>query len=110
MKHKTETTLLTNLLKTFKMVYIKKKKKRRTDWILPVPKAFSLIEKISIFLKTVLRTVTGALIMHYKPAGSERLKNILLTNRRRQWPPTPVLLSGKSHGWRSLVGSSPWGH
>ena len=30
-------------------------------------------------------------------------------NRRRQWHPTPVLLPGKSHGWRSLVGSSPWG-
>ena len=23
--------------------------------------------------------------------------------------PTPVLLPGKSHGWRSLVGCSPWG-
>ena len=30
--------------------------------------------------------------------------------RRRQWQPTPVLLPGKSHGWRSLVGCSPWGH
>ena len=30
--------------------------------------------------------------------------------RRRQWHPTPVLLPGKSHGWRSLVGYSPWGH
>ena len=27
----------------------------------------------------------------------------------RQWHPTPVLLPGKSHGWRSLVGCSPWG-
>ena len=27
---------------------------------------------------------------------------------RRQWYPTPVLLPGKSHGWRSLVGCSPW--
>ena len=25
---------------------------------------------------------------------------------RRQWHPTPVLLPGISHGWRS----SPWGH
>ena len=25
------------------------------------------------------------------------------------WQPTPVLLPGKSHGWRSLVGYSPWG-
>ena len=29
---------------------------------------------------------------------------------RRQWHPTPVLLPGKSHGQRSLVGCSPWGH
>ena len=28
--------------------------------------------------------------------------------RRRQWHPTPVLLLGKSHGQRSLVGYSPW--
>ena len=28
--------------------------------------------------------------------------------RRRQWHPTPVLLPGKPHGWRSLVGCSPW--
>ena len=30
--------------------------------------------------------------------------------RRRQWHPTPVLLPGKSHGRRSLVGCSPWDH
>ena len=28
---------------------------------------------------------------------------------RRQWHPTPVLLPGKCHGWRSLVGCSLWG-
>ena len=28
--------------------------------------------------------------------------------QRRQWHPTPVLLPGKSHGQRSLVGCSPW--
>ena len=28
---------------------------------------------------------------------------------RRQWQPTPVVLPGKSHGCRSLVGCSPWG-
>ena len=27
---------------------------------------------------------------------------------RRKWPPTPVLLPGKSQGWRSLVSYSPW--
>ena len=35
--------------------------------------------------------------------------SILMLVRKRQWLPTPVLLPGKSHGWRSLVGCSPWG-
>ena len=30
-------------------------------------------------------------------------------HRSNQWQPTPVLLPGKSHGRRSLVGCSPWG-
>ena len=30
--------------------------------------------------------------------------------RRRQWQPTPVFLPGESHGQRSLVGYSLWGH
>ena len=30
--------------------------------------------------------------------------------RRREWQPTPVFLPRKSHGQRSLVGYSPWGH
>ena len=28
---------------------------------------------------------------------------------RRKWQSTPVLLPGKAHGWRNLVGYSPWG-
>ena len=44
-------------------------------------------------------TTTGLLI-GYSP----------IQNRRRQWHPTPVLLPGKSHGWRSLVDWGPWGH
>ena len=34
---------------------------------------------------------------------------LAISHRRRQWHPTPVLLPGKSHGWRSLEGCSPWG-
>ena len=29
---------------------------------------------------------------------------------RRKWQSTPVFLPGESHGQRSLVGYSPWGH
>ena len=34
------------------------------------------------------------------------ISNTMLT--RRQWQLTPGLLPGKSHGWRSLAGCSPW--
>ena len=34
---------------------------------------------------------------------------LLAICRRRRWHPTQVLLPGKSHGLRSLVGCSPWG-
>ena len=37
------------------------------------------------------------------------LNGILGRIRRRQWHPTPVLLPGKSHGRRGLVGCRPWG-
>ena len=45
----------------------------------------------------------------YSSRVTESLCLITLSLWRRQWPPTPVLLPGKSHGQRSLVGCSPWG-
>ena len=38
-------------------------------------------------------------------AGVSTLTSTRGGSQRRQWHPTPVLLPGKSHGWRSLVGS-----
>ena len=35
--------------------------------------------------------------------------HLYIHERRRWWHPTPVLLPGKSHGQRNLVGCSPWG-
>ena len=46
------------------------------------------------------------LILYWWP-GDKWLFKLLLKIGRRQWHPTPVLLPGKSHGWRSLVGCSP---
>ena len=48
-------------------------------------------------------------------ALGERLKNKGMRQKQtwktrpRTWHPTPVLLPRISHGWRSLVGCSPWG-
>ena len=46
---------------------------------------------------------------HYLFLCSFNFLSVLRFFQRRQWHPTPVLLPGKSHGWRSLVGCSPWG-
>ena len=42
-----------------------------------------------------------------RPGFDPWVRNILW---RRKWQPTPVLLPGKSHGQRSVVGYSPRGH
>ena len=41
---------------------------------------------------------------------STQLHSSHMLEWRRQWHPTPVLLPGKPHGWRSLEGCNPWGH
>ena len=51
------------------------------------------------------------LLLHSYGTISNTRKHLKITTsltQRRQWHPTPVLLPGKSHGWRSLVGCSPW--
>ena len=46
-----------------------------------------------------------------RSAISKEKKKVSVSNDvwRRQWHPTPVLVPEKSHGWRSLIGCSPWG-
>ena len=41
--------------------------------------------------------------------GAHNIRTPNRKSRRRHWHPTPVLLPGKSHGRRSLVGCGPWG-
>jgi len=46
--------------------------------------------------------------------GNKKMNSLCLVcirvkTRKRQWQLTLVLLPGKSHGRRSLVGCSPWG-
>ena len=47
--------------------------------------------------------------IHKTPVVLCSSKNSLFPGSRRQWQPTPILLPGKSHGWRSLVGCIIWG-
>ena len=51
----------------------------------------------------------GIMSQHMNFGGTQIVYSSIF-KRRRQWHPTPVLLPGKSHGWRSLEGCSPWGY
>ena len=78
------------------------------------------IVKISLHCPSILFPIYTLLqqLQHHWPFcgndGKPNLKFLFLLldeeSQRRQWHLTPVLLPGKSHGWRSLVGCSPWGH
>ena len=78
--------------------------------------------------KNELPKVTTQLFRNKRSANTHYLRAVLCTiwnqtaclyiqefnrncpiTQRRQWHPTPVLLPGKCHGRRSLVGCSPWG-
>ena len=48
------------------------------------------------------------LLISPSPRTAFHLHTSIIRGRRRQWHPTPVLLPGKSHGQRSLVGCSLW--
>jgi len=45
--------------------------------------------------------------MRGRPQEGGDLEGFRYTHQRRQWQPTPVLLPGKSHRQRRLVGCSP---
>ena len=53
---------------------------------------------------------TQLLCLTYRKVRVEaKNDDLMIVSRRRQCWSTPVLLPGESHGWRSLVGCSPWG-
>ena len=52
----------------------------------------------------------SSFLQSFPASGSFPMSRFSASGWRRQWQPTPVLLPGKSHGRRSLVGYSPWGH
>ena len=63
---------------------------------------------LSLGLSLQLNHLSCLLAPLSKQWGYAHIQSLRAT-RRRQWHSTPVLLPGKSHGWRSLVGYSPWG-
>ena len=56
-------------------------------------------------------TLPGGSVVKNPPvnAGAPFSPRVWKTPWRRKWPPSAVLLPGKSHRQRSLAGWSPWG-
>ena len=73
----------------------------RKLWYIYTMEYYSAIKK-NTFESVLMRWMKLEPIMQTEVSQKEKQ----YTN---QWQPTPVLLPGKSHGWRSLVGYSPWG-
>ena len=65
---------------------------------------FILEFTIVSFLFSIFFLVSDIIYSLYKISFRYNIAQI----QRRQWQPTPVLVPGKSHGRRSLVGCSPW--
>ena len=86
-------------------------------WISIIPShKFSLLETVQSFLLVLhncfIPSVNVYMVSLFEAVLSLNRVDSNLTRcrvRRRGWHPTPVLLPGKSHGWRSLVRCSPWG-
>ena len=64
------------------------------------------LEEILILAKTEGKRSRGQQSMRWLDSINDS-RDVNLSGRH--WHPTPVLLPGKSHGRRSLVGCSPWG-
>ena len=83
----------------------------RKLWYIYTMEYYSAIKK-NTFESVLMRCVKLEPIIQSKVSQKEKYQYSILTHTywRRQWQPTPVLLPGKSHGQRNLVGYSPWGH
>ena len=65
-------------------------------------------KKILLFTSSIEKSAFCLLLLTSLDIG--KWNGFSFVNLQKVWQPTPVLLPGESHGWRSLVGCSPWGH
>ena len=79
----------------------------RKLWYVYTMEYYSAIKK-NTFESILTRWMKLEPIIKSEVSQKEKHQYSVLTHIwRRHWHSTPVLLPGKSHGWRSLVGCSP---
>ena len=77
-------------------------------WYKPPP-AHDPCERGQVNQQCLVRRPVNQRLSSWESRGHSKSHWVRREFRRRRWHPTPELLPGKSHGWRSLVGYSPWG-
>ena len=65
--------------------------------------------QVKAFLKWDWREVLGQQACSQAGKQPVQIRAQADSSRRRRWHLTPVLLPGKSYGWKNLIGCSPWG-
>ena len=83
----------------------KKNKCKKAKWL--SEEALQIAEKIREVKGKGEGEIYTQLNAEFQRRARKYNKAFLSEQWRRQWQPTPVLLPGKSHGRRSLVGCSP---
>ena len=77
---------------------------------------FGMMDHLSPPFPTQLFSMSNSALDRLVDTSSDILKlshykgmELIPINPLLKWQPTPVFLPRKFHGWRSLVGYSPWG-
>ena len=80
-----------------------------SGWVVAKRKEFDLFADPLIIQEYVIGNILNVCSTLKLPilTGSSQI-SFKVERWRRKWQPTPVFLSGKSHGQRSLVGYSSW--
>ena len=90
-------------------------------WRIPWTEEPSRLQSMGSQSRTQLKQFSTHVHMHWTSLVAQTVKHLPTMREtwvqslgwedpwRRKWQPTPVPLPGKSHGWRSLAGYSPWG-
>ena len=72
-------------------------------WVLVCINSFPVSSEVSAFLLQVRTSLVAQRIKCLPTMRETRVQCLVRKVWRRKWQPTPVFLSGKPHGWRSLV-------
>ena len=108
-------SLLFNMLSRLVIAFLSRNKRLLIPWLQSSFSAILEPKKIksltlSIFYPSICHDLVAQLVKRLPTMQETRLQSLGWEDLlEKELQTTPVFLPGKSHGWRNLVGCSPWG-